>query len=805
MENDLTIQLKVLSSGVDKIDRAKKAVRNLGGSMKQANTNINNFGKTLESTGSRLHVLGQRMTWMVTMPLLLFANRSIKTALEVEKAWLRMKKVFDGTEQELGELEKTAWSVAKTYGVTFEEATEAMTEFSKAGIKSKKDLEALTHLTAKTAIVFDTDMTGALLGVKSIMFGFGLTVAQTAQELDAINIIADKTTASEAGVLSMLQRVAGTARAAGFSIREVAAAQAVFEASAIPAGRAGNAMKSILVSLTKQSNTAKDQFAKLGVSMTSLEWQTSSGSEKLKILAKKMVELKKVGDKKVLKKFNEELGEMSETLEGYGFKDEGPTDKLKLLKAAMIEAEKSSDGIKLDEINNALNTLNVKGDNSSEKIENLDRIILDLEKSGRTVELHTLNEALATLVGKFQINNLNILLQDLSKEFDGNAATSSIFAEALNLSNDELENAEWNVQQINKVLDSNVVKVAGLEQAYREQATVLGNELLPYKIKLMNFLIGLLEKFNNLDPATREWILKLAGVVAVLGPLLSMVGLSTTGLGFLLSATSKVTGGIGTLMLKLTPLGKTLGTTAKIAGTSSSTGLAGSLGTSLLGSLTLVTAYLVTKAIITFGDFQEELKKLKVVTKENTDRNNRMKESIEKIPDGPYKEKLEGMRAKAEALNNETAFLIERYKGWPGVSNAFYDWVDETESLFGRVADAAYKAWENIKKTMGEGAKSSKKNWEESKHASGGVIYAAQGFFSKGKDTVPAMLTPGEMVLNQSQQANLFDMISGKTSMAGAGGPVVNINVGTMVASRGEQRNFARKIKELLTEDENRY
>lgn len=44
--------------------------------------------------------------------------------------------------------------------------------------------------------------------------------------------------------------------------------------------------------------------------------------------------------------------------------------------------------------------------------------------------------------------------------------------------------------------------------------------------------------------------------------------------------------------------------------------------------------------------------------------------------------------------------------------------------------------------------------------ASGGVVYAAQGFMARGSDTVPAMLTPGEMVLNSRQQANLFDMIN---------------------------------------------
>ena len=88
---------------------------------------------------------------------------------------------------------------------------------------------------------------------------------------------------------------------------------------------------------------------------------------------------------------------------------------------------------------------------------------------------------------------------------------------------------------------------------------------------------------------------------------------------------------------------------------------------------------------------------------------------------------------------------------------------------------------------------------------SGGVVYAASGYLARGNDTISAMLSPGEMVLNRSQQSNLFDMISGRKQLQTASGPTVNINVGTMVASRGEQREFARKIKELLEEDSNRY
>jgi len=51
--------------------------------------------------------------------------------------------------------------------------------------------------------------------------------------------------------------------------------------------------------------------------------------------------------------------------------------------------------------------------------------------------------------------------------------------------------------------------------------------------------------------------------------------------------------------------------------------------------------------------------------------------------------------------------------------------------------------------------------------AEGGLVYAAGGFSSRGTDTVPAMLTPGELVLNKAQQ---------KAIAGGMGGVTININ-----------------------------
>ena len=67
------------------------------------------------------------------------------------------------------------------------------------------------------------------------------------------------------------------------------------------------------------------------------------------------------------------------------------------------------------------------------------------------------------------------------------------------------------------------------------------------------------------------------------------------------------------------------------------------------------------------------------------------------------------------------------------------------------------------------------------KYATGGIVPGIGN-----KDTIPAMLTPGEVILNQAQQSNLVQNMGG-----------ITINVqGNLVATEEEADRFAKIIQE---------
>ena len=909
----MQIRLTALNNASAQVNAVTGSVNNLNNATKKVSKSTQTFGQKMMGMGSQINVLGQRMTWMVSVPLLAFANKSINTAIDIETSWVRFRKVFSGTEEDIVKLQKTAVELSNKFGKPVEEISNIMAEFNKAGVESVSELEILSRVVAETSIIFDTDMTTALDGAKSVMLGFNLTAKETEDALSAINIIADKTTASEQGILEVFNRAGGVARQYGLSVRELAASQSVFEKNAIPAGRAGNAMKSILISLGKSSNIAKDQFRELGINMDSTIWKTASAGDKLDLLAKKHLEVAQSGNK--------------------------------LAQAQLREAD-------------------------------------------------------ASLVGKFQASNLAVVMEDLGYEFDNNTDTISQWKEGLRVSSNETENLKFKNQQLAKVLESSPAKLEIMNQMYRNQSAIIGNQLLPYKMKLLEILSGLLEKFNNLSPGMQNFIINVGLFLAIAGPFLAMTGLMISAIGGLITILKTVVNSFklveGAMTFKWGLIANPwflLATAITVA-----IGLILIEKGKLKGALDDLGKTNTTLNKSSEDAFNNAKKKMEEAKKLNMDalkikdpekkagmlkEANKKAESAYKLND-IAKKNAEMVKANDELIarysrwnevwyavydetvqvwNNITSWLVAKWEEiklsvstkWEEIKQSFLNamnniwqsiadvwneiiryitedlWGDLTIALgflitafillpvyiynalrdlgkylwdnifvpawkyleenFPRWMEAILKwfkefpckaveackelgkyLWDNVLVPAGKylaknfpkwidtilkwfrdlpskiaeslaGLGKSildafkrafkwvsvhwKEAWSSSKFSdgvkkalklagfneggivqafnNGGLVYATNGFLARGRDTVSAMLSPGEMVLNKSQQSSLFDLLSGRSQMQGAGGPTINLNVGTMIASRGEQREFARRISDLINENNHRY
>ncbi|WP_207733813.1 phage tail tape measure protein [Clostridium sp. 1001275B_160808_H3] len=118
-------------------------------------------------------------------------------------------------------------------------------------------------------------------------------------------------------------------------------------------------------------------------------------------------------------------------------------------------------------------------------------------------------------------------------------------------------------------------QIAILKNEIVDMAREIGVELLPIVKDGLVVVKDLIEKFNNLSPATKENIIKFAGLAAVIGPVVGTVGKLAQGFGSVLKVAGKFSTGLGAAEVATAGVGTAAATAGGTAGVA---GLATSLG-----------------------------------------------------------------------------------------------------------------------------------------------------------------------------------------------------------------------------------
>lgn len=109
---------------------------------------------------------------------------------------------------------------------------------------------------------------------------------------------------------------------------------------------------------------------------------------------------------------------------------------------------------------------------------------------------------------------------------------------------DELYNSGGTARTMAEIMQDNLNgELTKLKSALQEVAISLGDSLVPMMRKAVEFIQGLVDKFNDLDEGTKETIVKVGLFAAAIGPALTVVGLMTTGIGGLVENIGKAING----------------------------------------------------------------------------------------------------------------------------------------------------------------------------------------------------------------------------------------------------------------------
>lgn len=185
-----------------------------------------------------------------------------------------------------------------------------------------------------------------------------------------------------------------------------------------------------------------------------------------------------------------------------------------------------------DDVAAAMKTLGIELTNSDGTFKSLDTIVSEMRGSfeGLTDEQKTYYATV--LAGQEGMSGLLSLLNLTQEEYDAIAAS--------------MENASGIAQETATIMQDNLQsKVEQLGGSLESLAIKLGDIVIPYVQQFVEGLTGLVDKFTALDPETQAFILKIAGIAAIVGPVILVIGSLVSALGGIIAAFGNIASKFG--------------------------------------------------------------------------------------------------------------------------------------------------------------------------------------------------------------------------------------------------------------------
>ena len=179
---------------------------------------------------------------------------AIKGAISFESAMADVRKVVDGTDEELAHLESTIKSMSRELPISAEGLAEIAAAGGQLGVATK-DLDLFIQLAAEMSVAFNMSSDQAGQAVAKLSNIFGIAINDIRPLGDAINVLGNNTAATEAQIVDVVTRTGGMARQFGLSAEQTAA----LSAAMLSLGKTPEVAASGINALLGKLQTAKTQ------------------------------------------------------------------------------------------------------------------------------------------------------------------------------------------------------------------------------------------------------------------------------------------------------------------------------------------------------------------------------------------------------------------------------------------------------------------------------------------------------------------------------------------------------------------
>lgn len=504
----------------------------------EAKAQSDNFGGQMKSLGEGMTSLGQGLTLGLTTPIIAGFGASAKSAIDFESAFAGVRKTVDASEEEFKVLEEGIRGMARELPASAVEISAVAEAAGQLGIEKENildfsktmiDLGESTNLTADQAATAFARFANITQMPQDQMSNLGSTVVD----------LGNNFATTEAEIVAMGMRLAGTASQVGLTEAEIMGLAAAMSSVGIEAEGGGTAMSMVLNKINNALASSSSVMAdfqyvadETGMSVEDFKNKVLAGNDSIDALSK-ATGLSKETLKALAKDYE------SAVLPAEGF-------------AEVVE----KGGMAADEFVSKWETA------PSEVIEAFVAGLAKIDEEGGNVNL-TLKEL--GINGVRETDTLNRLL-----------GAAGLLPDAFDMANKAFEENNALTKEAEQRYQTTASQIEIAKNNITDAAITLGNELIPYVVDASEWIKNLATSFGELDSDTQKVIVTFGGIAAVLGPTLIVGG--------------KIIGAIGTISSALAPIGGIASAALGTAGLAGSATVAGTAvgigGGGLTGALT---------------------------------------------------------------------------------------------------------------------------------------------------------------------------------------------------------------------------
>ena len=646
--------------------QAKQAASVLGTQMQVAGDKIKEVGEKIKGVGDKITGLGETMTTKVTAPILAAFGTSAKAAIDWESAFTGVMKTVD-----------------ETATTTYDDLKDGINQIAQVTASSQNDIAATMEIAGQLGVSADNILEFTETMVKlgdttnlsseeaaSAIAKFANVTGMSLTDVDALGAaivdLGNNYATTEADIMEMATRLSGAGAQVGLTQGQILGLATAMSSVGIQAEMGGSAMSKAMIKMQVAVETGFDQVHELtekaGMSLRDIELMSTNDSKSFKALASSLG-MTTTEIKEVIKNGNNLMN----------FAD-----------VAMMETDEFVDLYRNDAPAALQAFIQGLGDTDSHG----ESTIQMLQDMGFT-EVR-LRDTLTRLA-----NSQDLVTQAMAQGQAAYEQQSALDAEA------------------EKRYATMEAKLQQLKNKFTEMAVAIGEMLMPYIQQLMGFIQGLIDKWNALDPAQQQTIVKILAIAAAIGPVLVIIGTLISSIGSIITVIGTVISVIGALLpLLISPVGLIMAIIAVIV----------ALGVAIASNWDAIKAWAqgiwdsISQMAQNVGQKITELKENMIAKWEEIKTSTAEKWEALKTA---VSEKIQMMKTNVSNRFGEmkTALANKMNEIKTSISNAWTNIKSTVQNAMDNIKTTVSTAWQNVKDTVSnaiQGLKDTFSDWKTS-------------------------------------------------------------------------------------------